>query len=143
MWNDVPYQAGELKAIAYKEGKQIGEGSMKTADVPFRLKLTPDRTVITADGMDLSYILIEAVDRSGNLCPFADHLVALNVRGEGQIAGVGNGNPQSMELFQADKVRLFYGKAMLILRSSPAKGEIRVTASADGMSAVATTIKVD
>lgn len=143
MWNDVPYQAGELKAIAYKEGKQIGEGSMKTADVPFRLKLTPDRTVITADGMDLSYILIEALDRSGNLCPFADHLVELNVRGEGQIAGVGNGNPQSMELFQADQVRLFYGKAMLILRSSHTKGEIRVTASADGMSAVATTIKVD
>lgn len=143
MWNEVPYQAGELKAIAYKEGQQIGESSMKTADTPYRIRLTPDRTQIASNGMDLSYVLIEALDKNGILCPNADQLIDLNVKGEGMIAGVGNGNPQSMAPFQDDQVRLFYGKAMLILRSSLSKGEIRVIASSNGLSDDTTTIKVE
>ncbi|MBK9105276.1 MAG: DUF4982 domain-containing protein [Saprospiraceae bacterium] len=143
MWNDVPYQPGELKAVAYQEGQQIGESSMKTADMPYQIRLTPDRTEIAPDGMDLSYVLIEALDKNGVLCPNADQLIKLNVMGEGVIAGVGNGNPQSMEPFQANQVRLFYGKAMLILHSSLSKGEIRVTASSKGLSDDTTTIKVE
>ena len=133
MWNDVAYQPGELKAVAYKEGVMIGEQVMRTAGEPYQIKLTPDRTVIQADGMDLSYILVEAIDKNGNLCPLADNTITINITGPGHIAGVGNGNPQSVEPFQANQVKLFYGKAMIIIGSGLEKGEVKVTVDAKGL----------
>jgi beta-galactosidase len=81
MWNDVVYQPGELKAIAYKEGVVIGEAIMKTASDAVELRLTPDRKSITSGGMDLSYITIEAFDKDGNLCPLADNKIQISVKG--------------------------------------------------------------
>lgn len=133
MWNDVAYQPGILKAVAYKDGKIIGENIMKTAGEPYQLRLSPDRNIIHADGDDLSYILIEAVDKSGNLCPLANNLIYFTVTGSVSIAGVGNGNPQSMEPFQADQIHLFYGKAMLIVRAGQNKEEIEITATSNGL----------
>lgn len=133
-WMDVAYAPGELKVIAYKKGMKIGESSVRTAGVPTQIRLTPDRRTILATGEDLSYVLVEALDMQGNPCPLSDNMVRFAVSGPGEIAGVGNGNPQSIEPFQADHVRLFYGKAMLILRSrSGQAGVVRATAKSDGL----------
>jgi len=134
MWLDVSYQPGELKAVAYNDNVKIGESVMNTAETPYKLELTADKTVLNADGTDLSYILVEAFDKEGNPCPLADNLVKFEVDGPGLIEGVGNGNPQSVEPFIADYRKLFYGKAMLILRSLDNKtGDIRVSAKAKGL----------
>ena len=143
MWNDVVYAPGELKVIAYKEGVQIGEKLMKTASDPSKLKLTIDRTTISADGMDLCYITIEALDKNGISCPLADHLIDIKVEGAATIAGVGNGNPQSIAPFQSNQVKLFYGKAMVILRSTHDKGSIKVTTSSKGLTEATTSIKTE
>ncbi len=133
-WNDVVYQPGELKAVAYKDGKRIGEAVMRTADAPAAIRLTPDRKELAASGEDLCYILVEALDAKGTLCPLADNLVRFKVNGPAEIAGVGNGNPLSIEPFQADYRKLFFGKAMLILRTKPGQtGRVQVTASSDGL----------
>jgi hypothetical protein len=142
-WNEVVYQPGELKAVAYKDGKQIGEAVMCTADEPAALRLTPDRTKLAATGEDLCYILIEAFDKKGTPCPLAENVVHFKVEGPAEIAGVGNGNPLSLEPFQADYRELFYGKAMLILRTQPGKtGQVKVTASADGLTSAEATALV-
>jgi beta-galactosidase len=143
MWNDVLYEPGELKAIAYKEGKVIGEQVMRTAGEPYQIKLSPDRTTISANGIDLSYIVVEALDKNGNVCPLAENLVKFNITGPGHIAGVGNGNPQSVEEFQASEIKLFYGKALIILGSEFAKGDIKVSALSDDLMKAGTIIKVE
>jgi len=57
------------------------------------------------------------------------------VTGPARIAGVGNGNPLSLEPFVADYRKLFFGKAMLILRSCDGRpGSIQVTAAAEDLS---------
>jgi beta-galactosidase len=72
----------------------------------------------------------------------ADNLVHFKVDGPAQIIGVGNGNPLSIEPFQADYRKLFYGKAMLILRTqSGQKGKVRVTASSDGLASAQTVVQ--
>lgn len=132
MWFDVAYEPGELKAVAYKEGKVIGEAVVKTAGEPYSIKLTPDRSNIEATGNDLSYVLVEAYDKDGNLCPLADNMINFEIKGPGEIAGVGNGNPQSLEPFVANYRKLFYGKAMLIVKSvESAPGKIEVTATSE------------
>ena len=143
MWKEVSYQPGELKAIVYKEGKKIGEQVMKTAGKASQIKLNTDRKVISAGGDDLSYILIEAFDKDGNLCPLAENQIKLNIDGPGLIAGVGNGNPQSFAPFQADTVKLFYGKAMLILKSGNQKGDVIITASSPGINKASTSVKIE
>ena len=107
---------------------------MRTAGKPAAIRLTPDREEISATGEDLAYILIEALDEKGTPCPLAEDLVRFEVEGPAEIAGVGNGNPLSIEPFQADYRKLFYGKAMLILCSVEGKsGRINVAARADGL----------
>ncbi len=133
-WEEVVYEPGELKAVAYKDDKKIGEAVMKTAGQPAQIRLTADRREISASGDDLCYVTVELTDAQGTLCPKADNLIRFNVEGPAVIAGVDNGNPQSLEPFQADFRRLFYGKAVLILRSvQDQAGTITVTAHSEGI----------
>lgn len=133
MWNDVIYEPGEVKAVAYKEGEKLGESIVNTAGKPYRIKLTPDRASLKSNGEDLSYILVEAYDKDGNLCPLASNKINIEFTGEGKIAGVGNGNPQSFESFQSKHVQLFYGKAMIILESGFKSGIAKVAAKSKGL----------
>jgi len=133
-WNEVIYEPGELKAVAYRNGKAIGQAVMRTSGEPAALRLTPDRKTLSATGEDLCYILVEAMDDKGTLCPLADHLVRFTVTGPAEIAAVGNGNPLSLELFQADYRKLFCGKAMLIVRTTAGpSGRIHVRAESNGL----------
>ena len=143
MWPEVTWKAGELKAVAYREGEKIGEEVLKTAGEPVGIRLMPDRTVIHADAMDLSYLLVEAIDKDGNICPLATNKIDITLSGPGRIAGVGNGNPQSFDPFQASWVNLFYGKAMIIIGTGAEKGEIQVTASSVGLAKDSKTVKAD
>jgi hypothetical protein len=143
-WNEVVYEPGELKAVAYKGDERIGEAVMRTAGEPAEIRLTVDRDEISATGEDLVYVLVEAIDEQGTLCPLADDLINFEVEGPAEIAGVGNGNPLSLEPFQADYRKLFYGKAMLILRSLDGKsGRVNVVARADGMKEGRIVIRVE
>ncbi len=142
IWPDVVYEPGELRAVAYREGEVIGEAVRRTAGEAGALRLTPERTGIDAHGMALAYVLIEAYDDAGNLHPLADHRVRITVDGPAVIAGAGNGNPRSFQPFQDDQVELFYGKAMLILRSGEEAGRVRVTATAEGLGRARTTIQI-
>jgi beta-galactosidase len=133
-WLDVLYEPGELKAVAYQNAHKLGSAVMRTAGEPAKLRLTPDRKSLNADGEDLSYLLVEAVDMDGNLCPLAMNDVKFKLEGAASIAGVGNGDHHFPAEFDADHVTLFYGKAMLIVRAAESKGgSIRVTATSEGL----------
>jgi len=140
MWKNVIYEPGELKAIAYKEGEKIGEAVVKTAGSIYQLRLTPDRTTIKADGCDLSFILVEALDKDGNLCPSANNKFEIKVLGAGKFAGVDNGNPRGLDSFKSTTFELFNGKAMIIVGSTKTKGEISVEVTCEGFKPVKTRI---
>lgn len=134
-WEDVTYEPGELRAVAYKDGKEIGEASVKTAGPPAAIRLTADRTTLdTTERDDLCYIQVEAVDANGTVCPKSDAVIDFRVTGPAEIVAVGNGNPRGYDCLTDATHPLFYGKAMLILRSKPGnKGEIKVYARAEGL----------
>jgi beta-galactosidase len=130
---EVPYQPGTLRTVAYSGGKQVAEQEVRTAGAPFRINLAADRSVIHADGDDLSYLTVRIEDKDGNLCPLADNLIHFNVTGAGEIAGVDNGNAATIEPFHADHRKAFSGMALLILRSHSHPGKINVVATGDGL----------
>ena len=133
MWQ-VPYQPGTLKAVAYQGGKAVASDEVRTAGAPVRVRLTPDRTVISADGDDLSFVTVRIEDKDGNLCPLADNLVKFHVTGAGAIRAVDNGNAATVELFNADHRKAFNGLALLIVKSQRGQaGRIRVAAASEGL----------
>ena len=132
----VPYQPGELKTVAYREGKQVAVDQRVTAGAPARIVVAADRAAIQADGQDVSFLTVRVEDAKGNLCPMADNLVQFGITGPGQIAGVDNGNAATVEPFQADHRKAFSGMALLIVRSRAGQaGRIHVTASSAGLKA--------
>jgi len=142
-WEDVTYRPGELKAVAYRGGKRLAESVMRTAGPAARIRLAPEWTSMRATGEDLCYVLVEAIDAEGTVCPLADNLITFDVKGPARIAGIGNGNPMGLDPFQDDRHPLFHGKAMLILRSTKQAGAIRVTATADGLKSAATLLQAE
>ena len=70
MWEDVRYEPGELKVVAYDaNGNKAEEKVVRTAGKPHHLQLVIDRSQLSADGKDLAYITVSVVDKDGNLCP--------------------------------------------------------------------------
>lgn len=142
MWNEVVYAPGELKAIAYKNGEIMGEQLISTSGEAFALRISADRNIIKADGMDLSYITLEAIDKNGKPHPLAMDKINITLEGVGEIAGVGNGNPQSLEPFQAHSVKLFYGKAMIIVKGGFEPGKMKISVKGDNLKKAEVNITV-
>lgn len=139
-WN-VAYEPGELKVVAYKDGKQVAEKTIVTASKAAQIQLTPDRTEIDADGYDLSFITVKIEDKNGNFCPLADNLVNFEVSGPATIAAVGNGNAVTTESFQANYRKAFNGLCMLIIKSKRNEvGEIKITASSENLKTDSTIV---
>lgn len=130
----VTFEAGTLEAVAKNEaGEVIARDRVVTAGEPAAVRLTADRHVMTADGKDLSFITADIVDSEGHIVPTADNLIQFSLSGGGEIVGVDNGNAASVERFKDTKRKAFSGKALAIVQSEHAAGEIRITAKSSGL----------
>jgi beta-galactosidase len=122
-WENVVYEPGWIKAVSYnRAGIRSGEVTVRTAGEPAKLRLTPDREVIRPGAEDLSYVLVEALDSKGELCPLAMNDVQFTLRGPASLAGVANGDHHFPAEYVADHVALFYGKAIVVVRSAEGEG---------------------
>ncbi|GAA4236699.1 beta-galactosidase GalB [Postechiella marina] len=130
---DVPYQPGSLKVVAYTNGKKVAEKEIKTAKKAARVNLSADRKIINADGKDLSFITVKIEDENGNFCPLANHQIDFKIEGAGELAAVGNGDQRSLELFQQPSRKAFNGLCLLVIKSNENAGEIKITATANGL----------
>ncbi|MBV5315553.1 MAG: DUF4982 domain-containing protein [Prolixibacteraceae bacterium] len=130
MWNDVIYQPGEIKVVAYDENnKAVAEQIIRTSGEPSTVKLTADRTTIKSDGKDLSFVTVEVLDKDGNLCPRADQLLFFKVSGAGTLKAVCNGDPTDQTSFASNYMPVFNGKMVAIIESTEESGEISMIVS--------------
>jgi beta-galactosidase len=108
-WDYVTYEAGEVKVVTYKNGKEWATSSIKTADAPARLEMTADRPRIRADGLDLFFVTVRIADQHGSTAPRADNRIKFTLEGPGEIVATDNGDPTSFESFQSHERRAFNG----------------------------------
>ncbi len=132
MWR-VPFVPGTLKAISRTSGRQVLVKEVKTAGIPARLLITADRSLIKADGNDLSYLTVDVVDANGVIVPDADNLVKFKVDGPGIIAGTDNGDPVSHESFKSPQHKAFHGKCLAVIKALDKPGIIKFTVSSDSL----------
>jgi len=131
-WDDVIYEPGELQAVAYKDGKNWFEETVRTTGPAAQLLLSADRSEIYADGNDLCFVTASIIDRSGLPVPRSDNLIEFTIDGPAELIAVGNGNPASHEPFQARKRKAFNGLCLAVIRSfADQKGMVTLNAASD------------
>jgi beta-galactosidase len=102
--------------------------------------LTADRSELSADGQDLAYVVVEAVDDEGRLNLNAGQQVHFTLSGPGVIAGLGNGDGQSSGSYQGETLALFHGRGLVVVRSSRTAGPIQLSATAVGLTNASTSV---
>lgn len=133
-WDDVVYEPGELKVIAYKSGHRWAEGVVQTTGEPALLNATADRQVIRADGKDLSFITVRITDSNGLTITRANNPVTFTLEGSGEIVATDNGDPTNLVPFPSLERHAFNGLVLAIVRSGPGEaGNIIVSARSPGL----------
>lgn len=133
-WDDVKYQAGELKVISYKNGKIWAEETIKTTDKAAKLLATADHSEINSDGEDLTFVTVKITDKNGLMVPDANNKISFSIEGLGVIIVTDNGNPADLFSFASHQRAAFNGMALLIIRANKGnKGKIKLAATSDGL----------
>lgn len=141
-WDDVVYEPGELKVVAYKDGKEWATDVMRTAGDAAKLSLEPDRAAIDNDGCDLSFITLTVQDGKGITAPRADSLIKFSISGPGEIVATDNGDPTDFTVFPSHERKAFNGIALAIVKAKRGqKGPITVTAESEGLTLAKCTVQ--
>jgi beta-galactosidase len=130
---EVPYAAGELKAVALQNGSPIAELAYKTAGTPSKLWLKADRPSIRRDRNDLAYATVEVLDAAGNLVPDATVPVTFEISGGGELEATGTANPKDVRSFRQPLATTYHGKCLAIVRPAGSAGRITLSAKSKGL----------
>ena len=127
-WNNVKYEAGEIRVVAYDaQGNKIGEDSRRTAGKPTAIVAQADRKSYRADGEDLVFVTIGVADSKGVAVPTCNNELTFKVTGAGSFEAVCNGDATSLESFKQPRMKLFNGELVVVLRTGRQPGNIRLT----------------
>lgn len=121
VWDDVDYgKGGCLEGIARDaQGNVVSRHQMETAGEAVALRITPETQQWKADGMDLLYLNIEALDKKGNRVPGYNQKLKVNVEGNATLLALDNGDHYTNDLFyQVDEKTMLNGRMQVILRSA-------------------------
>lgn len=131
----VAYAAGTLVANAYDaSGTLIAQDIQYTAGTPAKLALSSDKTAVSTASDDLVYITCDVQDKNGTLCPNADNSVTFAVVG-GTIVGTDNGHGANVEKLSGSRHSAFSGKCLCVVKHDGASGTMKITATANGLTA--------
>lgn len=128
----IVYQQGELVARGFRDGVAVAEHRQRTAGAAAALVFVADRTELACDGRDVVVARVAVVDADGVLVPDADSHITFTADG-GSIIGVGNGDPACHEPHKADHRSAFKGWAAAVVQAGTTRGQLQITASADGL----------
>jgi beta-galactosidase len=131
----VPYTPGAVKAVSRKDGKEVLTEEIHTAGEAVSIRLTADRNNIQANGKDLSFITVEALDKNGNVVPIADNLISFSLEGAGTIVGTDNGDATDPVSLKKPERKLFNGKCLVVIQGKKQTGKIQLTASSPNLPA--------
>ena len=134
MWNDVKYEPGTIKVVAYDaQGKEAATEEVRTAGKPDHIKLVADRTTLTANGQDLAFVTARVEDAQGNLCPTATNQLQFAISGAGRFRAAANGDATSLELFHEPQMKAFQGMLVAVVETTDKAGDVQLKVSSKGL----------
>lgn len=128
-----PSRRGKILAIGYKDGNEVCRDSLVTTKNTKTLKLQPDCTTISADGQDLCHIDVRLLDEDGMFVQTDDKELTVTVEGEGKFLALDNGDMRREHSFGGNRLKTYFGKALIIVQSTRKSGIITVKVQMDGI----------
>jgi len=129
----VTYHPGKLEARGYKNKKVAATDIVQTTNSAAQIVLSSDTLQLKANGKDVALVKVAITDSMGRVVPTANNLVKFSIVGGGTIIGTGNGDPSSHEPDKANQRSTFNGYCLVLVQSGRQPGEIRFTASSEGL----------
>ena len=126
----VPYSPGELKAVAYRQGKTVAQKTFRTAGDPGRIRLETDADNLKADRRDLATVQFSVTDDAGVMVPSADDRLDFKVIGPVRLRGYENGDPVDITPHQVSWRKVFYGLGRGFFQATDQPGDVEVAAAA-------------
>ncbi|MEH7416906.1 glycoside hydrolase family 2 TIM barrel-domain containing protein [Neobacillus drentensis] len=133
-WWKIPYEEGELTAIAYDEKDRIIATDVKKSfgDAK-RIRLHADKKQLIANGIDLIFVEITMEDENGTPVDNANNRVRVDVSGAGRLIGLDNGDSTDYDQYKGVSRKLFSGKLMAIIGATLEPGAIQLEVSSVGL----------
>ena len=108
-WNDVVYQPGELKVVAYdRNGAAALTETVRTAGAPAKVTLEKRRFG------KLLFVTAKIVDANGTLCPDAADDLSVSCGRGLRFKAICNGDATSLESFVEPHMKAFHGQLIAI-----------------------------
>ncbi len=124
---ETSYEPGCIEAVSYVGGKEVSRDKILTTGKETSIRLAPEKTILKADGHDVSYVGIEIVDENGNVLPDAALPLTAEIEGNATLAGFGSAGPITEDDYTDAETISYRGRAMLILRSGYDAGISKIT----------------
>lgn len=136
---DIPFAAGQLKAIGYGErGSEICRAILQSADAPAALRLATEESEIDRQH-GVALVELQVVDHHGVPVMDAEQEVACTIEGPARLLGLEAGNTRDMSDYTDAAHRVYHGRIVAYVQATGEPGPIRVRfASASLPDAVAT-----
>ena len=137
----VNYAPGELKAIGRDGGQDVATDILQTAGAPAKIVLTSDRTTASPGFDNVVFIRATVTDDKGVRVPTQKTSVKFTVDGPGVIVATDNGKPDDHTPFPSPERTVNAGRVLALVRATADKGDLTVTASADGLTPGSLTLQ--
>ena len=136
----VPYQSGTLKAEALQDGKVVETRLLATASEPVAVRAIAEDKQLKADGEDLAFVQVEAIDKDVRVCPNAEVKLQLQVTGVGTLAAAGNADIKDLDPYTDNEMTTWKGRGLIVLRSTNKTGMVRLNIKPEGMKPITVSI---
>ncbi|HEV2293515.1 MAG TPA: glycoside hydrolase family 2 TIM barrel-domain containing protein [Tepidisphaeraceae bacterium] len=126
----VPYEPGDIEAVAYRGGTRVASTSVRTANAPARIELEMDEPELTVERGDVGVVTFSVIDERGELVPWAEDRIEFKLNGPAQLLGYENGNNVDVTPHRAGYRNVFHGLGRGFFRGTGQDGPIELTAAA-------------
>ncbi len=110
----------DLQLVGYLNGEKVAEHWVASRQLPTRLELATDTDQLSADGTDMTRLIVRITDAYGNPLPYAASVIHFEVEGPADLIGQ---NP----------FPLIGGQAALLLKARQEPGEVHIKARCAGL----------
>ena len=133
VWH-VPFTPGHIEAKGINGNDIVAYYDIRTAGEPVALVAKADRTVLKADGQDLSYIQLQLTDKDGIPVQHKNLRIKGSIEGEGKLVGLINNDLRRTTPFTSVEDVTHFGRAFAVVQSSRKAGKIRLKLEVEGFS---------
>ncbi len=137
----VPYEAGELRAVGYQNGVVVADDKKVTTGTATKLCLKAENQVTRANGKDVILVSCYCEDENGMEVPTADPYVSFATNGLGNIVGTGSDICDHTPVTLTER-KMRAGRISVAIQVGKTSGILKLYADASGLKSAAIKINL-